>query len=242
MLIINADDWGINKDSTNKSLDCFKNKRITSATAMMFMSDSERAADLALESELDVGLHLNLDTRFERSFFKSKLNKYHEKISSFLNKNKYNQIVYNPFLKNAFEYVFKKQYEEYVRLYNKPPSHIDGHHHMHLSINMIIDKIIPNGTKIRRNFSFKTSEKNAVNRLYRRLIDYYIMKRYVTTDYFFDIFPLNIIRLKKIFKLSINEKVEIMVHPENLMQYTFLMKDEFMKMICNLNTVSYESI
>jgi hypothetical protein len=107
---------------------------------------------------------------------------------------------------------------------------------------MIIGKIIPNGTKVRRNFSFKTSEKNAVNRLYRRLIDYYIMKRYVTTDYFFDIFPLNIIRLKKIFKLSINEKVEIMVHPENLMQYTFLMKDEFMKMICNLNTVSYESI
>jgi predicted glycoside hydrolase/deacetylase ChbG (UPF0249 family) len=46
MLIVNADDWGRNRDATDRSLECHRNGRITTVSAMVFMEDSERAADL----------------------------------------------------------------------------------------------------------------------------------------------------------------------------------------------------
>ena len=46
MLIINADDWGRSVAETDAALKCCKGGRITSLSAMAFMEDSERAADL----------------------------------------------------------------------------------------------------------------------------------------------------------------------------------------------------
>jgi len=59
MLIINADDWGRSRTETDAALQCYEKGRITSASAMVFMEDSERAADIAKENQVDVGLHLN---------------------------------------------------------------------------------------------------------------------------------------------------------------------------------------
>ena len=64
MLIINADDWGRSVAETDAALRCYKEGRITSVSAMVFMEDSERAAELAKENELDVGLHLNFTDKF----------------------------------------------------------------------------------------------------------------------------------------------------------------------------------
>ena len=64
MLIINADDWGRSVAETDAALKCFRERRITSVSAMVFMGDSERAAELAKENKLDVGLHLNFTDRF----------------------------------------------------------------------------------------------------------------------------------------------------------------------------------
>src|SRR5579863_5715924 len=60
LLIINADDWGVNREATDRTLDCVLRKTVSSASAMVFMEDSERAAQLALEAGVDTGLHLNL--------------------------------------------------------------------------------------------------------------------------------------------------------------------------------------
>ena len=64
MLIINADDLGRSRAETDAALRCYKAGRITSVSAMVFMSDSERAAEVARENELDVGLHLNFGEPF----------------------------------------------------------------------------------------------------------------------------------------------------------------------------------
>ena len=48
ILIVNADDYGWNRPTTEATLEAFRAGRITSATALMFMDDSERAAELAL--------------------------------------------------------------------------------------------------------------------------------------------------------------------------------------------------
>ena len=67
MLIINADDWGRSAAETDAALRCYKAGRVTSVSAMVFMEDSERAAELAKENELDVGLHLNFAEPFTGS-------------------------------------------------------------------------------------------------------------------------------------------------------------------------------
>ena len=53
MLIINADDFGRSVGETNAALECYIAGRITSVSAMVFMADSERAAELALSRRSD---------------------------------------------------------------------------------------------------------------------------------------------------------------------------------------------
>src|SRR3989304_6092787 len=102
MLIINADDWGRNKAATNNSLVCFNNGRITSVSAMMFMEDSERAAELALEADLDAGLHLNFTDGFNGEIKLARLKKNQESIAAFLTRSKYSLLLYNPTLRKNF--------------------------------------------------------------------------------------------------------------------------------------------
>jgi chitin disaccharide deacetylase len=63
-LIVNADDWGRNRDTTARMLECALCGALSSVSAMVFMEDSERAAAIARERGIDVGLHVNLTEPF----------------------------------------------------------------------------------------------------------------------------------------------------------------------------------
>src|ERR1043166_2509082 len=147
MLIVNADDFGRSKGETDAALACYQAGRITSATAMMFMADSERAAELAKGTGLDVGLHLNFTETFSTGC-SPEVAKSQNRIVRYLKRSKYAQLIYNPILRREFRCCYKSQAEEFVRLYGKSPSHVDGHHHMHLCANMLFSKAIPRGTKM----------------------------------------------------------------------------------------------
>ena len=84
MLIINADDFGRSVAETDSAIECYREGRITSVSAMVFMEDSERAAQLAKESELDVGLHLNFDEPFTGRNHPPKLGEYHGRTTRYL--------------------------------------------------------------------------------------------------------------------------------------------------------------
>ena len=187
VLIINADDWGGWKRGTDAALACHERRRITSVSAMVFMEDSERAAVLAKAADIDVGLHVNFTTTFSGGNCPARLAEAQDRIRRFLKRSKYALIVYNPFLRESFRYVYQAQAEEFIRLYGRPPSHVDGHQHMHLSSNMLLDGIIPRGQKVRRSFSFWPGEKGLINLTYRRWVDRRISRRYVLTDYFFSL-------------------------------------------------------
>jgi predicted glycoside hydrolase/deacetylase ChbG (UPF0249 family) len=241
MLIINADDWGKNKITTNNSIDCFKNGRITSVSAMVFMEDSQRAAELALEHGLDTGLHLNFTSKFSQNSTSSKLLEYQQRISTFLQINKYCSLLYNPILKREFHYVFSAQYEEYMRLYHKEPTHINGHHHMHLCINVLLQKLIPCGSRVRRNFSFTFGEKSMINRWYRYCVDRWLQRRYQCTDFFFSIEPIHKLnRLRRIVELSWAHTVELMVHPEKQDEYSYLLSSQYMEIIRSKKIGSFD--
>ena len=240
MLIINADDWGRSRAETDAALRCYKAGRITSASAMVFMEDSERAAELAKENELDVGLHLNFAEGFTACRYPGVLWEYQSGLVRFLMRNKYSQLLYNPFLRRAFSYSYQAQAMEFVRLFGRPPSHIDGHHHMHLCANVLLNKVIPAGMKMRRNFSFWPSEKSLLNRAYRGLVDRWLAHRYRLPDYFFDL--TQCIREKKLDRVAILAKsnsVELMTHPIVQAEADYLMSNEFQEFVQCLEVGGY---
>ncbi|MFO1478369.1 MAG: ChbG/HpnK family deacetylase [Verrucomicrobiota bacterium] len=222
MIIINADDWGRSRAETDAALKCFRAKRITSVTAMMFMEDSERAAGLAKEWGIDAGLHLNLSQRFNGPGVPEEVRRSHDRVVRFILRSKYAVLFYHPLLRRDFRRVFQAQWDEFVRLYGRAPSHVDGHQHRHLSANVLLDRIIPAGEKVRRNFSFWPGEKGLVNRAYRRVLDNWMSRRYRLTDYFFSLGTcLQTGCLSRVADLGKTASVELMTHPvrQNELEY-----------------------
>jgi len=243
MIIINADDLGRNRRATDNIISCYVKGSITSASAMVFMDDSRRSSELALENKMDIGLHINFTEKFTGELRSDFLEKHHAKIAGFLSKNKYALLFYNPSLIKCFEYVYKSQYEEFLRVYNQQPAHINGHQHMHLSTNMVLHNVIPSGNKVRRNFSFTHTEKSSLNRLYRHIVNKKLLKRHISTDYFFDILPLtDVDRLKNIIDLAKLKNVELMVHPERPAEYEFLTNEAYLEMVKKINTGSFSDL
>lgn len=248
MLIINADDYGIEKQATDNILTCYKEGRITSATAMVFMEDSERAASLALDQPMDIGLHLNLTDPYSGKIQSDRLLQYHNQICSFLNYGKYSNLLYNPLLKNQFQYVYAAQYDEFLRLYKKNPTHIDGHYHVHLCANMLIQRIIDRGTKIRTTFSVRKNEKNPLNQAFRIFIRYLVQRRFLSTDYLFALGSFigsgnpQSDHLREIMQLALTSSVELIVHPQKSDEYNYIMGKEFASIISGIQMVGYEAL
>ena len=243
MLIINADDYGRSHEETDVALSCFRQGRITSASAMVFMADSIRAAELARGTDLDLGLHLNLSQPFTGEVRDPVLRKYHDRVVRFITSSKYSLCLYNPGLRRQFRYVFQAQFDEFVRLYGRRPSHIDGHHHTHLCTNMLLDGIIPEREKVRRSFSFRPGEKDVLNRAYRRVVDWSLARRYRLTDFFFSLQQsLQNDRLGRVFELSKTKVVELMTHPLNAAEYAYLTSEPCQTALRELEMGTYGTL
>lgn len=243
MLIINADDWGGWRSATDVAWECFQAGRISSATAMVFMADSERAAKLAEGTELGIGLHVNLNQTFTGTKVPASVVAAHERIRRYLRASKLSQLVYNPGLGGAFRDVVQAQRDEFERLYGRVPTHYDGHQHMHLSMNALLGEVLPAGAKVRRSFSFWPGEKSAFNRTYRRWVDRRLQRRHRTTDYFFALSQcLNGERADRVFNLAGKAEVELMTHPEKPAERTQLLDEEFSTRLKGVTLGSYAQL
>jgi hypothetical protein len=230
LLIVNADDWGRDKETTDRTLECFVSGAISSVSAMVFMEDSERSADMARERGIDSGLHLNLTTPFSAPGTPARLIEHQLRLSRYLLRRRLAQVVFNPALVRSFEYVVAAQRAEYVRLYGSDPGRIDGHHHMHLCSNVILGTLLPAGTLVRRNFSLQRGEKSFFNRFYRRILDSALKRRHRLADFLFSLSPLEPIRLRRIFSLARDFVVEVETHPVNPAERRFLAGGEIFRL------------
>jgi predicted glycoside hydrolase/deacetylase ChbG (UPF0249 family) len=243
VLIINADDFGRSARETDAIVASYRNNRITSTTAMMFMSDSERAAELANGTGLEVGLHLNLSQAFATYPKVGRLREYHERIVRFMTASKYSLLVYHPALRRQFRYVYDSQLEEFTRLYDRLPSHIDGHQHRHLCVNVLVDGVIPRKQRVRRSFSFEAGDKSVLNRGYRRVVDFALARRYQITDFFFSLqWCLETDRTSRVFELARNSTVELMTHPLNPPEFAYLMSETYHRNISTLEIGNYSML
>jgi predicted glycoside hydrolase/deacetylase ChbG (UPF0249 family) len=231
-LIVNADDWGRDRETTERTFDCVRCGAVSSVSAMVFMEDSQRGADLAREHGVDAGLHLNFTGRFSVANCSPRLLEHQHAVSSYLNRNPLARGVYNPSLATSFEYLVKAQIEEFTRLYGAAPERVDGHHHMHLSANVLVAGLLPPGKIVRRHFSHESGEKFLRHRVFRWVTDAVLTRRYRLADYFFSIIPLKPQpRLQNIFALARNSVVEMETHPVDPGEYRFLAGGEIFRWI-----------
>ena len=223
-LIVNADDWGRDPRTTDMIAACVSAGAVSSVSAMVFMEDSERAAAVAQERAIDAGLHLNFTTPFSSSAAGTRLVEHQRATARFLRSHRLAQVVFHPGLVRSFSYVAAAQVDEFRRLYQREPARFDGHHHMHLCANVLVQRLLPSGTMVRRSFSFERGEKSYANRFYRRMVDrLLIRRRHQVTDFFYSIAPLHPPdRLERVVGLSKQSIVELETHPADRDEYRFL--------------------
>jgi predicted glycoside hydrolase/deacetylase ChbG (UPF0249 family) len=225
-LIVNADDWGQEAGRTDRIVDCLARKTVSSVSAMVFMVDSERSACIARNDGVDVGLHLNLTTPFSATNCPTQLVEYQRKVAAYL-ENPLARGVFNPLLARFFEYLVAAQRDEFHRLYGIDPNRYDGHHHMHLSANVLIADLLPSGTLVRRHFSYEPGERVIRNSVFRMVTNMLLSRRYRTVDYVFPLPPLaSSDRLQKIFSLARQFVIEVETHPVCAEEYRFLTRGE----------------
>jgi predicted glycoside hydrolase/deacetylase ChbG (UPF0249 family) len=243
VIIVNADDFGRTRVETDTIIRCYAAGRISSTTAMVFMEDSERAAERAREVALDFGLHLNLVQRFTGHVGAGRLRECQDRVVGYLTSTRYTHVLYNPALRQEFRYIYQAQYEEFVRLYGRHPSHVDGHQHKHLCANILLGGVIPPAVKIRRNFSFWPGEKSLLNRGYRKLVDRWLARRYTMTDFFFSLQQsLQRDRLARVFDLAHAATVELMTHPVNQGELAYLMSDACAASLSQIRVGTYAEL
>ncbi|HMD55693.1 MAG TPA: ChbG/HpnK family deacetylase, partial [Phycisphaerae bacterium] len=161
----------------------------------------------------------------------------------YMNSHKFAKVLYNPFFDNSLRYIYQAQMEEFLRLYGKPPSHVDGHRHNHLCTNLLVRPVIPVGQKVRRSFTFSAGEKGRFNLAYRRMVDKSLARRYVLTDYFFSLYScLKTGQMSRMAELARKGKVELMAHPIKDLEYDFLMGNEFDEWFSDVKLESFSEL
>ena len=228
VVIVNADDWGRDCATTERTLECVQRGAVSSVSAMVFMEDSERAAALARLHGVDAGLHLNFTLAYSATNCSSRLREHQGRLARFLGAHRLAPFVYHPGLAESFEYVVKAQFDEYERIYGVPADRADGHHHMHLCANVSRQRLLPEGIIVRRNLSFGPGEKGYLNRAYRRMQDQRLACRHRLTGFFFDLQPIEPRhRLSGILDLADRFDIEVETHPIREEEYKFLIDGGF---------------
>jgi len=230
---MNADDWGRDLQTTDRAFQCFQRGAVSSVSAMVFMQDSGRAAAIARESCIDVGLHLNFTTPFTAPETSSTLVEHQRRLSAYLRASRLAQVFYHPGLARSFQYVAAAQSDEFCRLYGGQPGRFDGHHHMHLCTNVLVGRLLPPGIIVRRSFSFNPGQRSWGNRLYRHTVDRILARRHRLTDFFFSLTPLEPHRLRRIIVMARQGTVEIEAHPANPEEYQFLIGGGLKRLLAN---------
>jgi len=189
LLIVNADDFGYDREATDLTLACFGAGQLTSATAMMHMGDDSRAAALALEHDLPTGLHLNFTEPFSDGETGPASERQLAACRIFGNGGlRLRSWTYDPRIQPLIEDAIRDQLERFQALYGREPTHVDGHNHVHLCPNIARAKAL-RGFKLRNALWSWPSTRSAMAlaRAGRRFLT---TRRTLTTRYFLDIAEL----------------------------------------------------
>ncbi len=216
LLIVNADDFGWDDAATDLTIACFGAGQITSATAMMYMEDSDRAAELALEHDLPVGLHLNFTDRFSGASVPDPVRRRQAKACEIFGGGgmRLRSWTYDPRIQGLVEAAVGDQLERFRALYGREPTHVDGHNHVQACPNVVRAKAL-RGFKLRNALWSWPSTRSAMGaaRALRRGLT---ARGHLSTRYFLDIaelYRLSPEAMAERVGLARTTSVEVMGHP-----------------------------
>ena len=243
LLIISADDWGADRQTTDAIQECFSAEAVSSVSAMVFMSDSSRGAELAAQGVKPVGLHLNLTEAFTDPACPEIVRRRQARIVRYFAGPKWRWWGFSPTLFTKIEDCIADQLDAFRGLYGHEPTHIDGHQHVHQSLGVMFARTLPAGTKMRPSFTFMPGEKSLPNRLTRRLVNRLMRSRFRCPRYFFsirDIHPeLGGAGLEHRLDLANCATVEVMTHPGLPDERAVLLDDSWTALLRGQHVGSY---
>ncbi len=217
LLIVNADDLGLAEPETDAILSCWSHGAITSATAMVWMRDSARAAELVRATELPVGLHLNLVEPFSAPGVPEDVSAAQRRVAQRLRSGRGHRYVYHPGWARDFERCIAAQLARFTELFGRAPTHVDGHQHMHLVPNALLSRALGGVERCRRPVNRMSSESRASRRLARATLAQVMRLRFTTTDRCFSLRALDPALggtgVADKLALARRESVEVYVHP-----------------------------
>jgi len=246
LLIVNADDWGLDATTTDAIVDCYAAGRITSTTAMVFMADSRRAAMRARELGLPAGLHLNLSEPFTGDGVpEPALTRQRQLVSRFGDRRRrLHRWLPAPWLGAAIERCVVDQLEEFETLYGRPPTHVDGHKHVHVSPTVARTPAL-SGFMLRRAFSDPPRARSPAA-LARRVRHRAVLQRPAGTDSFLPIWPMRhdllLGREPAELRARPGEAVEVMAHPGLARERSLLLTDAWARVLSAARLGSYEDL
>lgn len=175
LLIVNADDFGVNRRVTDAILECFARGAISSATAMVWMSDSDRAAAVAAERGLPIGLHLNLTLPLNGTLTPEPVRARQRELTTYLGRDTWSKTRLRGAQAQLAGDVVTEQLERFRELYGEP-THVDGHHHVHL--HPVVQAAIPAELPVRPPLRHPRKAAGRMNREERAVHKRFIAPRW----------------------------------------------------------------
>jgi predicted glycoside hydrolase/deacetylase ChbG (UPF0249 family) len=242
VLIVNADDWGYDEATTDAIAAAHLAGRIDSATAMVHMRDSARAARLAGELGLPVGLHLNLMEPYTAATDEAARRR-QERVVRRYRSGLAARWLPGPRLLALAAGCVDEQLDAFARLYPAPPTHVDGHQHGHLSIAALYALRRRRVPAIRRGFTFRPGDKPLPKRALRRALNGCLSATFRSTARFHSIRTLHPRLgghgLEQVLASARSCDVEVMVHPGVADEYEILMSSEWARLLDGLPRGSF---
>jgi predicted glycoside hydrolase/deacetylase ChbG (UPF0249 family) len=131
MLIVNADDFGASQTVTDAICQTFDAGVVTSTSGMVWMSDTIRASQIALERGLPVGLHLNLTLPFTSHEVPPEVRDRQRRLTDIFTSDGWQDTKARRPTAELLRDAIRDQLDDFCKHFG-PPTHIDGHHHVHL--------------------------------------------------------------------------------------------------------------
>ncbi len=238
LLIVNADDLGQDAPTTDSILRCFEGGRVGSASAMVFMSDSARAADLAREAGLPTRLHLNLTEPFTDPSVPAGARERQARMARHLSGLQVAYRVCSPRRQSLIEDCIRDQLTAFEHLYGIAPRDVDGHQHVHTCLNVLLARSLGKVKGMRATFNLPPDDGMLGKRGLQAFVNRLVRLRFDSTERFTYLRKgeecRSVADLAGIVARARSESVEIMTHPGIAAEREVLMSEEWARAIAGL--------
>lgn len=128
LLIVNADDFGLCKGQCYGIIEAFRHGIVSSTTAMMNCADIHHAAELSQQNPaLPVGMHFVLTYGRPLTAMPSLVD-----TNGLLGKGLWQSAEADALNLGEIAQELAAQFEQFVAVFGRSPTHIDSHHHVHM--------------------------------------------------------------------------------------------------------------